>query len=235
MVDEHDPALAEEIFAAMKANGTRYVPTHLTRWVDAYADDARVRDDPAFRYLHPLMKWQWLEDVDATLKQDPSPAAREAYRDFYRKGLELTGAAHRAGVRILAGTDYIVAGHDLHRELEQLVVAGLSPADALFAATVAPAEYYGSRTDMAAWLPVRSRICSSWKRTRSTISGTRSGSPPLSSTAAFTTAPRSTASQPTWNAARAAGLSRARSSGALSRTRSRIDHPPQSHGTTSRE
>ena len=143
MVDEHDPALAEEIFAAMKANGTRYVPTHLTRWVDAYADDARVRDDPAFRYLHPLMKWQWLEDVDATLKQDPSPAAREAYRDFYRKGLELTGAAHRAGVRILAGTDYIVAGHDLHRELEQLVLAGLPPADALFAATVAPAEYYG--------------------------------------------------------------------------------------------
>ena len=143
MLDEHDPALAEEIFAAMKANGTWYVPTHLTRWVDAYADDARAREDPLLRYLHPLMKWQWLEDVDATVKQDPSPEGREAYRAFYRKGLELTGAAHRAGVKILAGTDYIVAGVDLHRELERLVQAGLSPADALFAATVAPAEYYG--------------------------------------------------------------------------------------------
>ena len=143
MLAEHDPAMAEEIFAAMKANGTWYVPTHLTRWVDAFADDARVREDPLLRFLHPLMERQWLEDVDATVKQDPSPQSREAYREFYRKGLELTGAAHRAGVKILAGTDYIVAGVDLHRELEQLVLAGLSPADALYAATVAPAEYYG--------------------------------------------------------------------------------------------
>ena len=143
MVDEHDPAMAAEIFAAMAASGTWYVPTHLTRWVDAYADDARVRNDPLHRYLHPLMKWQWLEDVDGTLKQDPSPEARQAYRDFYSKGLELTGAAHRAGVKILVGTDYIAAGADVHRELEQLVLAGLSPADALFAATVAPTEYYG--------------------------------------------------------------------------------------------
>lgn len=143
MLDEHDPALAEAIFAAMKANGTWYVPTHLTRWVDAYADDARVREDPLLRYLHPLMHWQWLEDVDATVKQDPSPAGREAYREFYRKGLELTGAGHRAGVKILVGTDYIVAGVDVHREMEQLVLAGLTPADALFAATVAPADYFG--------------------------------------------------------------------------------------------
>ena len=143
MLAEHDPAMAEEIFAAMKANGTWYVPTHLTRWVDAFADDERVREDPLLRFLHPLMKWQWLEDVDATVKQHPSPEGREAYREFYRKGLELTGAAHRAGVKILAGTDYIVAGVDLHRELEQLVLAGLSPADALYAATVAPPEYYG--------------------------------------------------------------------------------------------
>ena len=143
MLDEHDPAVAEEIFAAMKANGTWYVPTHLTRWVDAYADEPRVREDPLLRYLHPLMKWQWLEDVDATVKQDPSPAGREAYREFYQKGLALTGVAHRAGVRILAGTDYIVAGVGLHRELEQLVLAGLSSADALFAATAAPAEYHG--------------------------------------------------------------------------------------------
>jgi imidazolonepropionase-like amidohydrolase len=144
MLDEHDPAMAEAIFAAMKAHGTWYVPTHLTRWVDAYADDARVREDPLLRYLHPLMHWQWLEDVDATVKQDPSPAGRETYREFYRKGLELTRAAHRAGVKILVGTDYIVAGVDVHRELEQLVLAGLPPADALFAATVAPADYFGA-------------------------------------------------------------------------------------------
>ena len=143
MVDEHDPAMAQEIFAAMVEHDTWYVPTHLTRWVDAYAAEPSVREDTLLRYLHPLMKWQWLEDVDATIAQDSGAAARKAYRDFYTKGLELTGAAHRAGVKILAGTDYIVAGIDLHRELEQLVAAGLSPAEALRTATTHPARYMG--------------------------------------------------------------------------------------------
>jgi len=143
MVDEHDPAMAGEVFAAMVEHGTWYVPTHLTRWVDAYGDDPVVREDPLLRYLHPLMRWQWLEDVDATIAEDSSAEGRQAYRDFYRKGLELTGAAHRAGVRILAGTDYIVPGADLHRELVNLVSAGLTPAEALRTATVNPATYFG--------------------------------------------------------------------------------------------
>src|SRR5688572_23857610 len=117
MLEQHDPRMAEAIFTAMKEHGTWYVPTHLTRWSDAYADDPSLREDPFLRYLHPLMKRQWLEDVDEILSDDPSPAARETYRRYYRKGLELTGAAHRAGVKVLAGTDYIVAGADLHREL----------------------------------------------------------------------------------------------------------------------
>ena len=142
MLDEHDPRMAEAIFAAMRQHGTWYVPTHLTRWSDAYGDHPAVRQDPLLRYLHPLMKRQWLEDIDELVAEDPSPAAREAYRHFYRKGLELTGAAHRAGVRVLAGTDYIVAGADLHRELQHLSAAGLPPAAVLRAATLSPAEYF---------------------------------------------------------------------------------------------
>lgn len=143
MLDEHDPERAEAIFAAMREASTWYVPTHLTRWSDAYAEDVAVREDPLLRYLHPLMKWQWMEDVDGILAHDPSPQARQTYREFYHKGLELTGAAHRAGVKTLVGTDYIVAGAYVHRELEQLVLAGLTPAQALYAATLAPAEYFG--------------------------------------------------------------------------------------------
>lgn len=52
-----------------------------------------------------------------------------------------------AGVRILAGTDApnpgLVFGASLHRELGHLVRAGLSPAEALVAATSAPAEAFG--------------------------------------------------------------------------------------------
>jgi hypothetical protein len=141
MVDRHDPAMAARIFEAMRSSGTYYVPTHLTRWSDAYADDPAVRQDPSLKYLHPLMKMQWLEDVNALVDSDPSPEARKAYRDFYDKGLALTKQAHDAGVRIMVGTDYIAAGLDVHREMQQLVKAGLTPQQALAAATLVPAEY----------------------------------------------------------------------------------------------
>lgn len=143
MLDEHDPAMAQDVFAAMREHGTWYVPTHLTRWSDAYAEAPAVRHDPLLRFVHPLLQRQWAEDLDELLAEDPSPEARETYRRFHRKGLELTGQAHRAGVRILAGTDYLVAGADLHRELEQLAAAGLPPAAVLRAATLSPAEYFG--------------------------------------------------------------------------------------------
>ncbi|MDR7090115.1 amidohydrolase family protein [Cellvibrio fibrivorans] len=143
MLDEHEPQMATAIFSAMKNSGTWYVPTHLTRRVDAYGDEALILEDPILRYLHPLMKWQWLEDVNKVISEEPSPEARKTYRDFYHKGLELTGAAHRAEVKVLVGTDYIVAGITVHNELEQLVMAGLSPVDALRAATILPAEYFG--------------------------------------------------------------------------------------------
>ena len=141
MVDRHDPAMASHIFAAMKANDVYYVPTHLTRWSDAYADDSWVREDPALEYLHPLMKMQWLEDVNAVVDRDPGPDARKSYRDFYALGLSLTRQAHSAGVRIMVGSDYIVPGLDVHRELQELVKAGLTPREALAAATIIPAEY----------------------------------------------------------------------------------------------
>ena len=153
MLDEHDPSAVDEIFSAMREAGTWYVPTHLTRWADAYADTDAVREDPLLRYLHPLLKRQWLEDNDETIASDPSPAARHTYREFYSKGLELSGAAHRAGVKILVGSDYIVAGTDVHRELEQLVMAGLTPAAALRAATSAPAEYFGLEASRGHVLP----------------------------------------------------------------------------------
>jgi imidazolonepropionase-like amidohydrolase len=42
-------------------------------------------------------------------------------------------------VPIVAGTDQSVPGHSLHRELELYVKAGLSPFDAMAAATIVPA------------------------------------------------------------------------------------------------
>ena len=52
-------------------------------------------------------------------------------------------ALHDAGVPILAGTDAATHGVSIHRDLELLVDAGLTPTEALVAATSAPADVFG--------------------------------------------------------------------------------------------
>jgi imidazolonepropionase-like amidohydrolase len=65
----------------------------------------------------------------------------------FQRELEVVGAMQRARVKILAGTDtpnpYVFPDSSLHDELELLVKAGLTPLEALQAATVRPAEYLG--------------------------------------------------------------------------------------------
>jgi imidazolonepropionase-like amidohydrolase len=56
---------------------------------------------------------------------------------------------HRAGVRLLAGSDsldrYVFPGSSLHFELRELVAAGLTPQEALQTATGNPAEFFGRK------------------------------------------------------------------------------------------
>jgi imidazolonepropionase-like amidohydrolase len=52
-------------------------------------------------------------------------------------------ALHRAGVPVVAGIDLAVPGHSLHRELELYVQAGLSPMEAIKAATSVAARAMG--------------------------------------------------------------------------------------------
>ncbi|HMA23598.1 MAG TPA: amidohydrolase family protein, partial [Gemmatimonadaceae bacterium] len=65
-----------------------------------------------------------------------------------RSQLAVIKAMHDAGVRIVAGTDYGLPGFSLLRELELYVDAGLSPLDAIRAATVVPAEVMGVSNDV---------------------------------------------------------------------------------------
>jgi len=151
MVDEYDPALCDTVFRTFVRNGTWYVPTHLTRKTEAYAADSVMRRDARSRYI-PRGKWfAWNMDMGRTDASDSSREGRQARIDFYTKGLEITGAAHRAGVRILLGTDagdsYIFPGWSVHEELSELVRAGLTPAAALVAATWRGAEFLGRTAD----------------------------------------------------------------------------------------
>jgi imidazolonepropionase-like amidohydrolase len=66
-----------------------------------------------------------------------------AFHRSLRAQLAAIKAMHDAGVRIVAGTDYGLPGFSLLRELELYVEAGLSPLDAIRAATAVPADVMG--------------------------------------------------------------------------------------------
>lgn len=138
-----DKAICKAQIAAMVSNGTYYVPTHLTRAMDFRAGDTAYRADPRMTFVHPQLAQMWTRDLDRYAKLSAQDA--DALKSFYLLGLRLTGESHRAGVKIMAGTDsndtMVFPGFSLHDELLNLVAAGLSPMDALRAATTVPAQY----------------------------------------------------------------------------------------------
>ena len=80
------------------------------------------------------------------------PEAMLKRRPIHWQGLDVIGAMHRAGVKILAGTDFsdwaLVPGVDLHNELALFVEAGFSPMEAIQAATLRPAELLGRSREL---------------------------------------------------------------------------------------
>jgi len=142
------------LYDGLLAAGTALDPT-LVLYASrpgALGDDVgdATMDDPERTSLLPLLPAsvrdelvaRWAERRGAA--RGASETAKERTRRAWRNMLELVGGFHRAGGVVLAGTDCpnvaIVAGYSLHRELELLVRAGLSPMEAIVAATRRPAE-----------------------------------------------------------------------------------------------
>jgi imidazolonepropionase-like amidohydrolase len=123
----------------------------------ALGDDVgdTARDDPERTRLLPLLPApvgqelvnRWAERRAAA--HGASETAKHRMRRAWDNILALVGGFHRTGGIVMAGTDCpnvaIVSGFSLHRELELLVRAGLSPMDAIVAATRRPAERLGRR------------------------------------------------------------------------------------------
>jgi imidazolonepropionase-like amidohydrolase len=80
-----------------------------------------------------------------TLPTNVTPAAGLVGRQIFAKRVALVGALHRAGVRLMTGTDApgtgVFPGFSLHDELAFFVEGGVPPLDALRAATYEPARY----------------------------------------------------------------------------------------------
>jgi imidazolonepropionase-like amidohydrolase len=141
---ETDTAKADALIAIFKQNHTWNCPTLIMRNNYAVLDDRNLANDPRLRYVKPSWRNSWLSMTNGS---GNVPAAEwTGRRETVRREKALVGRFQNAGVGILAGTDdispYVMPGFSLHDELVLLVASGLTPMQALQAATLNPAKFF---------------------------------------------------------------------------------------------
>lgn len=104
----------------------------------------QIKQDAGYRYVPAFHKINVDGSQEYFWKDPPSEALREKYISIRYK---LVNALHKAGVRLMAGSDgpewYLAPGFALHNELEAFAEAGLSNYAALETATKNPALHLG--------------------------------------------------------------------------------------------
>lgn len=150
-------------------NGTWFVPTLVemqTRFRNEYFGEDSFEErfkDPRLRYVSPAKRTAWREDMIWDVgflnghmsygSRGPETMEKEREREFANR-IKMPADLHRGGARILAGTDvdssfaFLFFGFSLHDELELLVKGGLSPLEALRAATINPAVFLKREKDL---------------------------------------------------------------------------------------
>ncbi|MBI4456644.1 MAG: amidohydrolase family protein [Acidobacteria bacterium] len=162
LLDTYSEEKAAALFARFVKNGTWHTPTLVITWknLKAYAmDDADF--NARIKYIPRGMTWPVPREAQyggvrvnpSRDEWDPKSFFRtreelENTKRRFEKYLQIVGGMHRMGVQFMTGTDtgakaYLIPGFSLHDELVLLVQAGLTPLEALQAATRNPAKYLG--------------------------------------------------------------------------------------------
>lgn len=144
----YDPRKAAALFSRFVKNRTAIVPTLTVARSFLFRDDPDLIRDPRLEYLPDNLKRFWLPSSPNPAPPRPfGPAERLETDALFQQQLDLVGAMQRAGVEILAGTDapnfFSFPGFGMHDELKWLVRSGLTPMQALQAATRNAARFMG--------------------------------------------------------------------------------------------
>jgi imidazolonepropionase-like amidohydrolase len=143
-LETYSETKAAGLFAEFKKNGTWQCPTLTVLHNVRFIDDSELANDSRMKYMPRMFKAVWNPTNDFRFN-DRTADDVAIGKKLFQKELEVVGAMKRAGVGILAGTDtqnpYCFPGFSLHDELVWLVRAGLTPLEALQAATVNGARF----------------------------------------------------------------------------------------------
>lgn len=140
----YDEQIAQELFETLAKNETHVVPTLVT------FHNLLSPIDPSRSQYAPTDVQQIWADYQEKGKANLA-YSKSIIEPLYERFLALVADLNQMGVPIMAGTDTLwsemepipnqVFGFTLHDELELLVEAGLTPLEALQAATITPARF----------------------------------------------------------------------------------------------
>jgi imidazolonepropionase-like amidohydrolase len=147
VLESYSEQKAAALIEKFREQQTWQTPTLILLRNDAFpSSDSNLTSDPNAKYVPVKLLENWSKSYGAQMK-NISAEEFSLRAAMLEKSLALVGLMQKDGVKILAGTDsaapYVVPGFSLHEELALLVKAGLTPMEALQAATRNPAEFLG--------------------------------------------------------------------------------------------
>jgi len=156
LFDTYSEEKAATLFGKFVRNGTWHTPTLvvLSGFVRARDDD--FAHDPRRNFLPR----EWTDTWDPRVTFYLRDLSAEDYEKLHtriaallERDKKLVGDMRKAGVEFLAGTDSsgwnpVLPGFGLHEELSLLVQSGLTPMEALQAATRNPARYFNKLNEL---------------------------------------------------------------------------------------
>ena len=147
LLESYSDQQAAALIEKFMLNQTWQVPTLILLRNDAYPTPATDPSrDPRRKYIPFQVLANWEKGAKERDK-GATPLEFSLRSGLMQASLRIVGKMNAAGVPIMAGTDttapFIFPGSSLHEELALLVQAGLTPMQALQAATKLPAEFLG--------------------------------------------------------------------------------------------
>ena len=146
---------ADALLARMATFACYQTPALLMLRRCAHAGADESLGDLHLKYVPAAIRKTW-PDPRAENKE-LSAATLSVLARQYQASIDLVRQMQVRGVPLMAGTGtgapYTFPGYDLHRELELLVKAGLTPLEALRAATITPARFLDADESLGAVAP----------------------------------------------------------------------------------
>jgi Amidohydrolase family len=145
------PGRVQQLAELFIAHRVWVTPTLLPHHNGAARRELLKNPDPRLVYIHPKMRRR-LDPANNDILRNWTNDSYHSFKRYNALDAKLVVLLHKAGVRLLAGTDdvtsYCLPGFGLHDELALLVQAGLSPGEALRTATLNPAEFLGREKEL---------------------------------------------------------------------------------------